>query len=75
MYLKRKLIWSLGVFAVIVLTAHANASSISQTYTGTLSRESGSSGSVVLESFSLTAPSEATIFTTSYGGPESERRH
>lgn len=69
MVLKHKLAWSLGVLALSVLTAaHANASSISQTYTGTLTSESGSSSSVVLESFSLTSPSDVTIYTTSYGG-------
>ena len=46
----------------------ANASSISQTYSGTLDSESGTPGSVVLESFSLTSASEVTIWTTSYGG-------
>lgn len=66
---KHKLAWSLGAFALGVLTAaHAHASSVSQTYTGTLTSESSSAGSVVLESFSLTAPSEVTIYTTSYGG-------
>src|ERR1700728_2308181 len=69
MCLKRKLTWSLGVFALTVLTgANLNASSISETYTGTLTSESGSTGSVVLESFSLTSASEVTIYTTSYGG-------
>ncbi len=68
MVLKHKLTWSLAVFALSAFTAaHANASSISQTYTGTLTSESGP-GSVVLESFSLTTPSEVTIYTTSYGG-------
>jgi len=69
MCLKRKLTWSLGVFALSVLTgANLDASSISDTYTGTLTSESGSAGSVVLESFSLTSASEVTIYTTSYGG-------
>lgn len=69
MRLKRKLTWSLGLFAFSILScASANASSISQTYTGTLTSESGDAGSVVLESFSLTSPSEVTIYTTSYGG-------
>jgi hypothetical protein len=68
MYLQRKLTLSLGVFALSALTAAlANASSISQTYTGTLTGETGA-GSVVLESFSLTSASEVTIYTTSYGG-------
>lgn len=68
MVLKHKLTWSLAVFALSAFTsAQASASSISQTYTGTLTSESGS-GSVVLESFSLTSPSEVTIYTTSYGG-------
>lgn len=68
MVFKRKLAWSLGVLALSALTAaQVNASSISQTYTGTLTAESGS-GSVVLESFSLTSPSNVTIYTTSYGG-------
>lgn len=66
---RHKPAWSLGLLALGVFTAaHANASSISETYTGTLTSESGSSGSVVLESFSLTAPSVVTIYTTSYGG-------
>ena len=67
MVLQRKLALSLGVFALSVLTVNANASSLSQTYTGTLTSESGT-GSTVLESFTLTAPSEVTIYTTSYGG-------
>jgi|ERR1700761_729683 len=69
MCLKRKLASSLAAFAFSVLgLVNANASSISQTYTGTLTSESGSAGSIVLESFSLTSPSEVTIYTTSYGG-------
>ena len=68
MYLQRKLTASLGVFALSVLTATlASASSVSQTYTGALTSETGA-GSVVLESFSLTSASEVTIYTTSYGG-------
>lgn len=69
MHLKYKLPSSLGLFAVGVFTcAIANASSISQTYSGTLTGESGSAGSVVLESFTLTSASDVTIYTTSYGG-------
>lgn len=68
MVLQHKLNWGLGLFAMSVLAlAHANAASVSQTYTGTLTSESGA-GSVVLESFSLSAPSAVTIYTTSYGG-------
>ena len=66
---RHKLAWSLGLFALgICTTAHARAASISQTYTGALTSESGSPGSVVLETFSLTAPSQVTVYTTSYGG-------
>lgn len=69
MVVQHKLAWSSTLFVLcIFFAAHANASSVSQTYTGTLTSESGSAGSVVLESFSLTAPSEVTIYTTSYGG-------
>ncbi len=38
------------------------------TCTGTLTAESGTAGSVVVESMNLTAASDVTIFTTSYGG-------
>jgi hypothetical protein len=69
MVLKHKLAWSLGVLALSVMAGtRMEASSLSDTFTGTLTSESGSTGSVVLESFSLTAPSEVTIYTTSYGG-------
>jgi PEP-CTERM motif len=66
---KHKLAWSLAAFALGLLTnIRASASPLAETYTGTLTSESGAAGSVVLESFSLTAPSEVTIYTTSYGG-------
>lgn len=68
MHLKPKLASSLAAFAFCALVGgRANASSISQTYSGTLSSESGA-GSVVLESFTLTSAADITIFTTSYGG-------
>lgn len=52
-----------GVLATGLLGA-----SVSETYTGTLNAESGTSGSVVVESLDLTAASSVTLFTTSYGG-------
>lgn len=68
MCLKGKLTSSLALLAFSVLIgAHANASSVAQTYAGTLTSESGA-GSVVLESFTLTSVSDVTIYTTSYGG-------
>jgi hypothetical protein len=68
MHLKRKLISGLAAFAFCAsIVGRANASSISQTYSGTLTSETGS-GSVVLESFTLTSASDVTIYTTSYGG-------
>lgn len=69
MVAKYNLTCILGVFALgLATSAHVNASSLSQTYAGTLDSESGTAGSVVLESFSLTALSDVTIYTTSYGG-------
>lgn len=66
---QHKLASSLGIVMLGLLSSFcANAGSISQTSTGTLTSESGTSGSVVLESFSLTSPSDVTIYTTSYGG-------
>ncbi|MBV9761875.1 MAG: DVUA0089 family protein [Acidobacteriaceae bacterium] len=68
MFLKRKLSSSLAAFAFCaVIGVRANASSISQTYSGALASETGS-GSVILESFTLTSASNVTIYTTSYGG-------
>lgn len=49
-------------------TAALQAASINQTYTGTLDSESGTPGSVVLKTLSLTSISNVTIYTTSYGG-------
>lgn len=69
MNLKGKL--SLPLAALLfgtVGTAALQAASINQTYTGTLDSESGTSGSVVLETLSLTSISNVTIYTTSYGG-------
>src|ERR1700685_3982804 len=69
MVLKHKLTYSLGVFVLgVFTTTHLNAASISESFTGALTSESGAAGSVVLESFSLTSVSDVTIYTTSYGG-------
>ena len=42
--------------------------SLPATCTGTLDAESGTPGSVVVESLTLTSPSAVTLYTTSYGG-------
>lgn len=56
-------------YASLALTATvfagiSGATSLSQTYMGTLSNQA----SVVTKNFTLTSPSDVTIYTTSYGG-------
>ena len=69
MFRTLKFIFGLGMLAPFLISGtQSHASSISDTYTGTLTSESGAPGSVVLEGFTLTSASDVTIFTTSYGG-------
>lgn len=62
-----------AMIAGIIMPAHLIASTctgmeeVCSTYTGTLSAETGAD-SVVLESFTVSMPSEVTLYTTSYGG-------
>lgn len=75
MKLDSKLSLLAAILPLALLSAsHVAASTCSGTVTlpatctGTLDSESGTSGSVVLEKFSLNSASMVTIFTTSYGG-------
>ncbi len=69
MVLNRKLMLGLSILVFGILgTDLVNAAPLSQTYTGSLTSESGAAGSVVLESFTVSSPSDITIYTTSYGG-------
>jgi len=69
MHCKKNIRTSLTPLLYCCLLANGLAgATVAATYTGTLTAESGTPGSVVVEMLSLPAPSSVTIFTTSYGG-------
>lgn len=55
------------IFSCLLVNTLAGAT-VAATYTGTLTAESGTPGSVVVEMLNLPTTASVTIFTTSYGG-------